>query len=593
MPRRQRTPGQAREAARAAAARAAGLDKEGRLVVSVSGRNPVDAADEVAAHILAGNDPPRLFSMGLAAVQWDDRGHLAPMDERSGERWALHVARRVTFEAAGKKDTWVVPAPGAVMKLIPPLVTPKLPPLDGIATTPYLTPNGELVAADGYHPGTRLILHCDGLVLPEVPAEPTPGQVADAVKLLTVEWLGDFPFPGDADRAHMVAALLTLTGRMLFPLAPLFVFDASAAGAGKGLLATTVSLIATGQEAAIMMLPDDSEEQRKKITTALMDGRALMVWDEAQVITGRTLAATLTAERYSDRILGGNKMLTVPNLFTMVALGNNVLVRGDLKRRAWPSRLVPDTDHPEKRDGWRHPYLAGWVREHRGELLAAALVIWRRWIAEGRPEADITVGSYEKWARSVGGALAAAGVEGFGANVEEWLSYSDDDADEGWAAYLARLARRYEGRWFTIADVADATTAAHLPRLPGKYDPDKPLAGQVAYAFRGQREKWHGGRCLARSRGRDGETGSYTWQVRERPGAWRPGDLQYVRDLQPGGETAAQEGSAGNEDAPGATEDTPASSVSPVMEPTEDEPPSSMPETPIFSEVSAGRVSRT
>ena len=66
------------------------------------------------------------------------------------------------------------------------------------------------------------------------------------MKLLTVDWLGDFPFAGTADKANTIAVLLAMTGRMFFAPAPLFVFDASTAGSGKGLLATTISLIATG-----------------------------------------------------------------------------------------------------------------------------------------------------------------------------------------------------------------------------------------------------------------------------------------------------------------------------------------------------------
>ena len=104
-----------------------------------------------------------------------------------------------------------------------------------------------------------------------------------------------------------------------------------------------------------MELPADGEEQRKKITSALLAGQELIMWDESHVIQGRTLAAILTAERYSDRLLGGNKLITVTNRFTQVALGNNVEVWGDMKRRVVPSRLVPDTEHPEDRDGLPPP----------------------------------------------------------------------------------------------------------------------------------------------------------------------------------------------------------------------------------------------
>ena len=244
-----------------------------------------------------------------------------------------------------------------------------------------------------------------------------------AVNLLTEDWLGDFPFASKADKANLVAELLTLTGREMFPLPPLFVHDASASGSGKGLLLHTISIIATGNDAEVMELPSDGDEQRKTVTSVLLAGKLLVAWDELHVIAGKTLAAILTAEIYSGRILGANKLATVRNKLVQIALGNNVEVRGDMKRRVVPSRLVPKEEHPEHRTGFRHSDLKGWVREHRGELLGAAYTLWRHWIAKGRVPADVTLGSFEHWARTIGGVLKAAGIEGFLAGTAEWLSF--------------------------------------------------------------------------------------------------------------------------------------------------------------------------
>lgn len=486
-------------------------DDEGRLLLAAGGRNPVDIADDVATHLLAGNDPPRIFSMSPAAVLLRD-GALVPLD---ADGWLLHVARRVTFTTPRSGEPMKVAPPYAVMKLVPSIVIPELPALDGIATTPYFDEDGSLISVSGYHPGSRRLLHTEGLQVPPVSETPSRDEVAEAVELLTTEWLGDFPFASDSDKANAVAVLLTLTGRMFFALAPLFVVDASTPGSGKGLLVSTISLIATGEAPQVMELPKDGEEQRKKITSALLDGHELIMWDESHVIQGRTLAAILTAERYSDRLLGGNKLISVTNRFTQVALGNNVQVWGDMKRRVVPMRLIPDTEHPEHRRDFLHSDLAEWVHEHRGELLGAVLTIWRNWIALGRPHADDGMGSFERWARAVGGALTAAGIPGFRANTSEWLSYSEDD-DGGWSAHLTQLRTRFTDTWFTSSDVAAAVDGGYLPRPPVKRDPDKTLALQIAYAYRGQRDKWHGNVKLVRSRERDSESGGYTWSVCQR-----------------------------------------------------------------------------
>jgi hypothetical protein len=485
-------------------------DDEGRLKVQASHRNPIDVADEVADYLLEANDPPGLFSMSPAAVVLRG-GALVPLDP---DGWLEYVARRVTFTVPAKGSSQMVAPPAAVMKLIPPVVTPELPPLDGIVTTPYLDADGNLIAGDGYHPGTRLLLQSGGFKVPPVSATPSAEDVAQAVKLLTEEWLGDFPFAGDADKANVIAVPLTMTGRMFFNLVPLFVFDASTAGSGKGLLASTISLIKTGEPPRVMELPADGEEQRKKITSALLAGQELMMWDESHVIQGRTLAAILTAEKYSDRILGGNKMMSVVNRFTQVALGNNVEVWGDMKRRVVPARLVPDTEHPEDRDDFRHPDLEQWVLSHRGELLAAVLTIWRNWIAKGRPEADAGMGSFERWSRTVGGALQAAGIKGFRSNTASWLSDSDDDS--GWGDHLRQLRARWGDGWFTTAQVAEAVDARYLKRPPIKRDPDKELADLIGYAYRKAREKWHGDVRLVRSETRDSASGGRTWSVVQR-----------------------------------------------------------------------------
>jgi hypothetical protein len=483
-----------------------------RLKVHAGGRNPFDIAREVADYLLKANDPPRLFAMGpAAAVLLTETGKLDAFDQ---DGWLTYVAERVDFLSRTNDGDKIVAPPIAVMKIAATIILRELPQLDGVTSTPYLDAAGNLVASDGYHPGSRLVLRMDGLTLPPVSDKPTTAQLAKAVALLTEDWLSDFPFATDADKANLVAELLTITGRELFPLAPMFVHDASTAGSGKGLLLNTVSIIATGEPAEVMELPGDGDEQRKTVTSVLLSGKLLVAWDELHVIAGRTLAAILTAEVYSGRILGANKLATVRNKLVQIALGNNVEVRGDMKRRVLPSRLVPDTEHPEHRTDFRHPDLLQWVREHRGELLAAAFTLWRNWLAKKWPQANVTMGSFERWARTIGGVLQQAGIEGFGTNTADWLSYSEDDS--GWPTHLRQLRARFGGGWFTVSDVADAVTAGYLKRPPLKRDPDKEVALQLAYAYRSQRERWYGELRLVRSEGRDSAAGSYTWAVRRR-----------------------------------------------------------------------------
>ena len=84
------------------------------------------------------------------------------------------------------------------------------------------------------------------LVVGDVPERPSDADVGLAKRLLLEELFGDFPFSGDADRAHALGALLCPFVREVIdsPL-PLHVVDAPTPGTGKGLLAQAIVLIST------------------------------------------------------------------------------------------------------------------------------------------------------------------------------------------------------------------------------------------------------------------------------------------------------------------------------------------------------------
>ena len=509
-------------AATAPASQAGGTryDSAGRLVVASSDRNPIDPAREVQQYLLSRNDPPQVFSIGpKAAATVTGKGEITPLDDAD---WLTQVSSQVTFTGATKQGPTIIAPPAAVMRMIPALVIPELPALDGVTSAPYFGPDGTLVCEEGYNPGTRLILRKGALVLPPVPEVPSAEDVARARHLLETEWLGDFCWRG-TDRANAVGLLLTVTGRPMFPLVPMYVIDASVSGAGKGLFVSTLCLVTMGEVPQFIELPSDKEEQHKKITTALLAGRTLIAWDEAHVIAGHTLAMALTAETYGDRILGGNKMMSVDNRYTMVGLGNNVAVIGDMKRRVVPARLVPKVEHPEllPPEHWRHPDLPGWVREHRGELLWAALVIWRNWMAKGRPEAGVSMGSFERFARGVGGALEAAGITGFLGGTAGWLDDSGDDDDAEWAEHLAVLHAVFGSDPFTAKDVVNK--GIELP--PFRHSPDESLERSLGYQYRDHKEKPLGGRWITKAGSEHGRT---RWHV-----VSRSGNSPYVSPISP------------------------------------------------------------
>ena len=74
------------------------------------------------------------------------------------------------------------------------------------------------------------------------------------------------------------------------------------------------------------------EERRKAILAYLAEGLAALVWDNIPLgttISCPTIEKVLTAESYSDRILGQSTNLTVPCLTVMAFTGNNIGPKGD------------------------------------------------------------------------------------------------------------------------------------------------------------------------------------------------------------------------------------------------------------------------
>lgn len=328
--------------------------------------------------------------------------------------------------------------------------------LDRIMRAPFVRADGSICSVPGYDAASRTALVLEEGLEVDVPETPTPEQVSAARKLLLEDWLGDFPFPTDGDRANALAMMLTPFVRDRIDLAPLAVVDGLQMGVGKNLIADCLSILVYGVAAAPRPLSSENEEVRKTITSALRKGEALVVFDEAHVIEGRALAQALTSETWSDRILGSSRDIQLPNNVTWIALGNQVSVNADCVRRAYWIRLAPPYANPQDRpsESFRHPELKEWTREHRAELLTAVLTLVRAWYAGGcgyRPRGD-SFGSFTRWEKTVGGILQAAGVEGFLEGLRDKRAESDWDANV-WVEHLSWLGSVFGLDGFSCADV--------------------------------------------------------------------------------------------------------------------------------------------
>lgn len=333
------------------------------------------------------------------------------------------------------------------------------PPLDALVTAPFVRADGSVCAVNGYDAGSATFVRMNPELAGRlaVPERPTTEDVRAAVKLLLDDWLGDFPFPEQADRAGALALMLTPFVRGLVDKVPMAAVDGNGMSSGKGLLADQLSILVLGAPATVLAFSGEDEEARKAITATLLGGGQLVIWDEAHELKGRYLAQVLTAPAWSDRVLGKSFNAAIPVRVTWVCLGNNIIVLGDVVRRVYRIRVHPMTEHPEDRPTslFRHADLSGWALEHRADLLTAVLTLIRSWHVAGRPPGADDFGSFEKWQRTVGGILANAGVPGFLDGLRDWRRQTDDEG-AAWQEHLAWLVDRFEiGEPFRAATVAE------------------------------------------------------------------------------------------------------------------------------------------
>lgn len=287
------------------------------------------------------------------------------------------------------------------------------PPLEGVVETPVFRPDGSILLTPGYDPETGLIYDPGDALFPPIPDRPTIQDAARAIVEL-LEPFAEFDFVAEADRSAGAAAVLTIIGRHAIqgPV-PIFAFRAPTPGSGKSLLADAISQLGTGR-AASKMAPPTSDEETKKLILALgIEGAAVVLIDNANGVFGsNSLAAALTANTWSDRLLGVSKTLTVVLRMTWLLTGNNVSFKGDLGRRVIPCDLDPGVEHPEDRDGFTHENLLSYIIPARPRLVAAALTLLRAYHVAGRPNHGLPAkGSFEAWDSLIRGTLCWIGAE--------------------------------------------------------------------------------------------------------------------------------------------------------------------------------------
>jgi hypothetical protein len=442
--------------------------------------------------LLAANEPPWLFrAAGYPSwVVRDDDG--LPMARPLTEDRLRPVLAQLADWRKLSRNGDLIPAhpPLSVIKSILATPDPALPVLAGIVTTPVFGRVGELITESGYHRGARLLYDPPkGFVLPPVAAQPAQSDIAAARSLLLDNLLGEFPFIGEAERAHALALLLVgFVRAMIEGPTPLHLVEKPTQGTGATLMVDAISVIATGCRTSVMVEGSDDEEWRKRLTAKLRQIPSVVLIDNLRrPLDSSALAAALTAPFWEDRVLGVSETTRLPIRCIWIATGNNAEFSGEMARRLVRIRLDAQVDQPWRRSGFRHPDLMGWVNANRADLVAACLTLCRAWIAAGMPRGSKSIGSFEAWAAVMGGVLDAIGVPGFLCNIDEMLEASDGEG---------AVWRVFVGQWWDRFGTAEVGTS-DLYELALSCEPPLPLGTGGDHSRRIRL-----GRSLARMRDR-------------------------------------------------------------------------------------------
>lgn len=482
---------------------------DGRTTIVVN-RDRLSVINDLTGALLSRWNAVELFCHG-GVISRRRKDTMKPVDKGSFNDLVQETAITVNENegANGTTYSFTWPDPGTMMATMS--RAEQFAPLDRISHAPFVRQDGSIVTEPGYDEATRTMLIPDPVFAGiEVPGVPTPEEITAARDFLLTEWLGDFPFDSDVDRANVMALLITPAIRGMVPKVPLAVIDGLQMGVGKNLLADSILTVYTGTAAEPMNWVPEADELRKQITAAFRTGAEFFVFDEAHTVEGAPLAQALTASTWQDRILGVSTMANFPNVITWMSLGNNVQVKGDLTRRVYRIALRPRYADPQDRkaETFRHPGTSGldlgsWTRKHRRELMTAILTLVRAWFAQGqpRPQRGVSFGSFEVWERITGGIIETAGMTGFLDNLKVWRSESDFDT-QYWIGHLGWLRDQFEDQPFRTAQVREKALGDPAGFMaPPKLDDasDKGYGKALGEAYSRLRGRRYGGLWIERN----------------------------------------------------------------------------------------------
>lgn len=205
----------------------------------------------------------------------------------------------------------------------------------------------------------------------------------------------------------------------------------------------------------------------------------------------------LTQPIVRARILGRSEAPELPANAMVTATGNNLVLVGDMARRALLSQLDPQCERPELRVFAEDPVET--VRANRGHYVVAALTVLRAFHVAGRPKQRDPLGSFNAWSLWVRDALIWLG-EADPVDTLETVRAHDPRLD----AIIAVITQWWEvigNERVSVQDIVQHATRLTMTTIGGRPDFKHPLfreallqvAGDAGIINSRRLSKWIGG----------------------------------------------------------------------------------------------------
>jgi hypothetical protein len=397
-------------------------------------------------------------------------------------------------------------------------------PCAGIVHVPLLV-GGEIITISGYHQPSGFVL--DVVPLPPIPAHPTRHEAEEALARLLHPLRG---FEGAANRSALAAAGLTAVLRPSLPTAPAILLDGNVQGVGKGLLARTLSVLATGRTPAVITEGHNTEETEKRIAAALLSGVPVVLLDNLQRhVASSALESAITEGMATIRVFGELTNLHVPCHALILLTANNATLRRDMLRRTLPVRIVVPHESPEQRQFDFDPVQE--AQRDRAELLAAAFTVVRAWshvrhLPEHQNQRRV-LGSFDQWSQLVAGAVAWLTEQNPIDLIE--ARKAEDPYVNAERAVIDALFAQYGRAEFRAANAAQGIDEALWWEVLTQRKANEtatPTANAVSYWLRSRRDRAFGSHLLTNRK--DTTTNSSVWWL-----APLAGDTGHTGDNRP------------------------------------------------------------